>query len=369
MPLPGKGASTPIVWQDRIYVTTPADGEDAVLALDRGGRQLWLTKLGPESPPRHRSLGTSCNASPVTDGTAIFARFRSGRLAALEPDGRVRWQLSLEQRYGPERLFWDQGSSPALTDTCVVVARLHEGESWVAGFDKKTGEERWRQARNYRCPRENDNGYTTPVFFQHEGRPAFLLWAADHLTAHSAADGALLWSCGGFNPAQMAFWPVIASPVVHQGIAVVPVGRDDRPGQARLHGIRVDGKGDVTASHRAWQRDDVGVFCCSPAEYGGRVYVLRHRGALLCLDPATGQSTWEAAFPRGSASFYASPVIGNGILYAAREDGVVFAARVGAQFELLSENAMGERIIASPVPAGNCLLIRGERTLFCIEAK
>jgi len=93
--LPGKGASTPIVWRDRIYLTTPADGEDAVLALDRSGKQAWLTKLGPESAPRHATLASSCNASPITDGTAVFVRFRSGRLAALEPDGRVRWKVDL----------------------------------------------------------------------------------------------------------------------------------------------------------------------------------------------------------------------------------------------------------------------------------
>src|SRR5205085_2123746 len=141
------------------------------------------------------------------------------------------------------------------------------------------------------------------------GRPALLIWGADHLTAHSAADGALLWSCGGFNPGGTANWPAIATPVIAGGMAVVPVGRDDRPGQARLHGIRLDGTGDVTATHRAWQRDDVGVFCCTPVAFGGRVFLLRHRGGVACLDPATGKTIWADAFPRSSASFYASPVV------------------------------------------------------------
>jgi len=367
--LPGKGVSTPIVWRDRIYLTTPADGQDGVLALDRNGKQAWLAKLGPESPPKHQSLASSCNASPVTDGKGVFARFRSGRLAALELDGRVRWQVNLDERFGPEKLFWDAGSSPALTADCVVVSRMHHGESWVAGFDKKTGEQRWFQKRNYETPNENDNGYTTPVSIQHQGRPAFLIWGADHLTAHSAADGALLWSCGGFNPAGTGFWPAIATPVVHNGIAVVPVGRDDRPGQGRLHGIRLGGSGDVTATHRVWQRDDLGVFCCTPIEYKGRIFLLRHRGGVVCVDPATGKTIWENAFPRASSSFFASPVIANGVLYAAREDGVVFAARVENEFELLSENAMGERIVASLVPAGNGILVRGEQNLYYIGAR
>ncbi len=367
--LPGKGASTPVVWRGRIYLTTPAEGQDAVLALDSTGKQLWLTNLGPESPPRHQSLASSCNASPVTDGKGIFARFRSGRIAALELDGRVRWQVNLEERFGPEQLFWDTGSSPVLTDTCLVVARMHHGESWVAGFDKKTGQQRWLQQRNYQTPTENDNGYTTPVLFQHLRRPAFLLWGADQLTAHSAVDGALLWSSGGFNPAGTGFWPAIASPIIQNGIVVVPVGRDDRMGQARMHGIRLGGSGDVTTTHRAWQRDDIGVFCCTPAADRGRVYLLRHRGGLVCLDPATGNTLWQSEFPRSASSYYASPVIANGVLYAAREDGTVFAARVGEKFELLSENPMGERIIASPVPAGNSLLVRGDKTLFCIAAR
>lgn len=366
--LPGKGTSTPIVWRDRIYLTTPADGQDAVLALDRSGKQLWLRKLGPESPPRHQSLASSCNASPVTDGKSIFARFRSGRLAALDLSGNVRWQINMEEIYGPEELFWDTGTSPVLTEDCVVVARMHHGDSWVAGFDKQTGKQRWIQKRNYKTPTENDNAYTTPVPFTHQGQPALLVWGADHLTAHSAKDGKLLWSCGGFNPKQTDFWPAIASPVVHKEIVVVPVGRDDRPGQARVHGIRLGGSGDVTATHRAWQRDDLGVFCCTPAEYQGRIYLLRHRGGLVCLDPATGKSVWEEAFPRASSSFYASPLIVNGILYAAREDGVVFAARVGGKFELLGESDLGERLIASPVPAGFGLLLRTDDNLYCIPA-
>ena len=366
--LPGKGVSTPIVWQDRIYLTTPADGQDALLALDRSGKQLWLTKLGAESAARHATLASSCNASPVTDGKALFARFRSGRLAALELNGKVRWQLNLVEKFGPENLYWDQGSSPVVTDHFVILSRMHHGESFVAAFDKQTGEQRWLQKRNYQVPAENDNGYSTPVLFNYKNRPAVLIWGADHLTAYAVADGTLLWSCAGFNPAGTQNWPAIATPVIAGGIAVVPVGRDDR-NQARMHGIRIDGSGDVTATHRAWQRDDVGVFCCTPVEYEGRVYLVRHRGGVVCLDPATGKTLWEDAFPRKSSSYFSSPVVAHGILYAAREDGTVMAARVGDRFELLSENPMGERIVSSPAPANGRRLVRGDNRLFCIASK
>lgn len=364
--LPGKGSSSPIIWQERIYLTTPADGQDAVMALDMSGKVLWQTKLGPASPPRHRTLGSSANASPVTDGTGIYVYFRSGRLAALDLDGKVRWTVNITERFGAEELFWDQGTSPVVTRRDVVLARMHGGESWLAGFDKQTGEMRWRELRNYRVPSENDNGYTTPLIFEHEGKEALLLWGADHLTAHDAADGRPLWSVGGFNPDRTGFWPAIATPVIHKDIVVVPVGRDDRARQARMHGIRLGGSGDVTETHRVWQRDDVGVFTATPVEYQGKIYLLRHRGEIVCLDPATGKTLWTGELPRGSASYYASPLIANGILYAVREDGVVFTARVGDKFEFLSENPMGERIIASPVPVGNGILLRGDNHLFLV---
>jgi outer membrane protein assembly factor BamB len=365
--LPGKGSSTPIIWEDRIYLTVPDEGQDAVLALDLQGKQMWLTRLGAQSPPKQRILSSSCNGSPVTDGKGIFVYFRSGRLSALDLDGSVRWTVDLSAEFGPERLYWDSGTSPVLTDDCVILSRLHQGDSWVAGFDKATGALRWRQGRNYEVPSENDNGYTTPVFFKYQGRLAFLIWGADHLTAHSASDGSMLWTCGQFNAEGKSNWPTIASPVISGNLAIVPVGRDDRRGQGHLYAIRLDGTGDVTSTHHVWKREDVGVFVCSPAEYQGRIYLLRPRGNLVCLDPSTGNTIWAESLPRTNASFYASPVVANGVLYAAREDGVVFAVRVESKFEILSENPMHERIIASPAVADGRLLLRGDEHLFCVE--
>lgn len=362
--LPGKGTSTPIVHNERIYLTSPSSGQDAVLAFDMSGKLLWTTKLGPEMPPKHRTLGSSCNASPVTDGQLLFVYFKSGNFAALDFEGKVRWKHNLVERFGRDQLFWDQGSSPMVTDRHVVMLRMHSGESWLAGFDKGTGELKWKVERTYHVPTENDNGYTTPVPFQFGGEKALLVWGADHLTAHRAEDGKLLWSVSNFNPNGTGFWPAIATPVMAGDIAVIPVGRDDR-NQARTHGIRVSGSGEGDA-RRVWKRDDVGVFVATPAEYNGRVYLLRHRGEIVCLDPTNGKTVWSHALPPGSSGYYSSPVIANGILYAAREDGMVFAARVEGQFQLLGENPMGERVIACPVPVANRLLIRGDNHLFCV---
>ena len=364
--LPGKGSSTPIVWDGRIILTAPDEGQDAVLAFDFKGQELWRTRLGPQTEPKHRTLGSSCNASPVTDGQQVYVYFKSGNFAALGLDGRVHWQTNLVEHFGREHVFWDQGSSPVVTDRDVILARLQEeSPSWIAGFDKASGQLRWQQLRNYQVPVENDNGYATPVLYREAGRAAILVWGADHLTAHDAGDGKVLWSCGGFNPEGFQNWPAIASPVVVGDLAIVPIGRDDR-GQGRLAAVKLGGSGDVSQTGVAWKRADVGVFVCSPAEYKGRIYLLRHRGEVVCIDPVKGQTLWHETLPRDKATYYSSPAIGHGLLYAAREDGVVFVARVEEKFELLSVNPMDERIIASPVPVANRLFLRGDQHLFCV---
>jgi outer membrane protein assembly factor BamB len=191
-----------------------------------------------------------------------------------------------------------------------------------------------------------------------------LVWGAEHLTAHDALNGKILWSVGNFNPDAKANWVVVGSPVIAGDIAVVPYGRG-----SRLHGIKLGGSGDVTASNRIWKREDTGTFVTTPAEYKGHVYLLHDRGEVECIDPAMGKTLWRGELPKTSASYYSSPAVADGKIYAAREDGVVFVASVDEKFELLAENDMRERIIASPVPVANRLLLRGERHLFCAGAK
>lgn len=366
--LPGKGCSTPIHAEQVIYVTAPVEGKDALLALDWGGKRLWQATFGPESPGKHRN-GSGSNASPATDGSAVFAYFKSGTLAAVELDGTVRWQTNLVERYGKDTLFWDHGTSPVLTQKHVVMVRMHHGESWIAAFDKLTGELAYKVARNYETPREGDHGYATPMVVRHDGKESLLVWGAQHLTIHDAADGRERWSCGNFNPQAKALWPSIATPVIVDDVAVIAFGRNDR-GIPRLHGIRLDGSGDVTATNHAWKREDVGTFVPSPVAYRDRVFVVRDRGEVECVDPASGKTVFKGAFPKGRASYYASPLIAGGLLYAPREDGVVFVAKVdGDKLELLSENDMQQPVIGSPVPAANRILIRGEKHLICYGSK
>ena len=363
--LPGKGCSTPILLQGRIYLTAPADGKDALVCYDLNGIEQWRTVFGQELQGKHRN-GSGSNASPVTDGQSVFVYFKSGTLAAVGLDGELRWQTNLVERFGKDTLFWDHGTSPVLTQKYVVMARMHHGESWLAAFDKSTGEMVWKVARNYQTPVECDHGYSTPLVMEHQGRESILVWGAQHLTFHNASDGQMTWTCGGFNPDGNKLWPAIATPVIVGDMAVIAYGRNDR-GIPRLHGIRLTGTGDVTETNHVWKRDDVGTFVPTPVAYKGRVILVRDHGQVACIDPETGKTSWEGAFPKHRTNYYASPLVAGGKLYAPREDGTVFVANVdGDKFELLSENNMGESVIGSPIPVGNRLLIRGERHLFCV---
>lgn len=362
--LPGKGCSTPIVAGGSIFVTAPADGVDALVCLDRNGEQKWLTKFAKENPGKHRN-GSGSNASPISDGDAVFVYYKSGTLAAVENDGSIRWQTNLIERFGKVELYWDHGTSPVLTEDYVVMARMHSGDSWVAAFDKKSGELVWKVDRNFKTPREGDHGYATPVVIEFQEKPAVLVYGAEHLTIHSIEDGKMVWSCGGFNPEKVDLWPTIATPVVVGDVAVVAAGRNDRK-LPLLYGVKLTGSGDVSATNVIWKRDDIGTFVPSPAVWKDQVYLMRDLGQVECLNPADGTSVWREKFKKHRSKYYSSPLIAGGLMYVAREDGAAFVVDVrDGQYKLLAESDFKESVIGSAVPLGKQILLRGEKHLFC----
>lgn len=363
--LPGKGSSTPIVWQGRIYLTAPNNGMDSVLCYDSTGKQIWNTTFGQEDPGKHANASGS-NASPVTDGQGVFVYFKSGTFAALNLDGSIRWQRDIVAEYGKEIMYWDNGNSPVLTQDFVVIVRMHAGDSWIAAFRKSDGQLAWKTDRTFKTPVENDQCYTTPLVIQHQGQEAILTWGAERITIHSASQGRLLWSCGNFNPDGNRLWPAIASPVVVGDMAIVAHGRNDR-GNPLLFGVSLVGSGDVTETNHVWKRTDVGTFVPTPIVLGKELLVLGDQGEVESIDATTGKTVWQARLPKNRHKYYSSPLLAGNRLIAAREDGVVFVAEIeGDQFELKSENDMEESVIGSPVPLGDGLLIRGVNHLFYV---
>ncbi|MBU6303093.1 MAG: PQQ-binding-like beta-propeller repeat protein [Verrucomicrobia bacterium] len=364
MKLPGVGSSTPAVWEDRIFVTCGIEGEDGALALDWAGKEIWRVKLGPERAGKHKN-GSGSNPSPITDGKSVIVYYKSGTVASLALDGKVNWQTNLQKRFGEDTLWWDLGTSPVFAGGLIVIAVMQEGASYVVALDPTNGEVAWKVDRTFPVQKESGQSYTTPCVTRIDGRETLVIWGADKLTGHDPADGRLLWTCGGFNPEDKPMWRVIASPAMVDGVAVVPYGRTKFTA-----GVKLGGSGDITSSARLWERNDLGSDCPTPVGRDGRVYLLSDRGQIHCLDARTGRDLWSGAIPRSSANYYASPILAGDLLYCSREDGSVAVVRVSdTGMEVLSQNEMGERIVAAPVPIRDRLLIRGVDHLFCLGTK
>ena len=363
--LPGKGSSTPAVYGGKVFLTVPKNDQDTVMCFDLKGRPLWEKVLGADRKgQRVHKNGSTSNPSPVVDANQVYVYFQSGRLVALTHAGERKWETNLQERWGEDTLWWPLGSSPVLAGGNVVVPVIHEGSSYLAAFDCKSGDVAWKTDRNYKTKKETDQAYTTPqVVRDDSGNEVVVTWGADHLTGHAAKGGKLVWECGGFNPKDEAMWRVIASPALSDGIAVVPYGRTKF-----VAGVRLGGQGDVTESNRLWERRGFGADCPSPVARDGRVYLLTDRGAIHCLDLKTGEDIWEEKLPRASAKFFSSPVLAGDLLYAGREDGTLFCVKVEDEgIDVLNEVDLGESIIAAPVLVDGKLLVRAGKELFCFS--
>ena len=360
--LPGRGSSTPAVWEDQIFVTCSIDGQDGVVCYDFDGNERWRSQLGSERAGKHRN-GTGSNPSPVTDGQHLVVYYKSGTVACLDLAGDKLWQVNLQTLYGEDTLWWDLGTSPILVAGNAVVAVMQDGDSYLVALDLANGEIAWKRERVFPCEKESDQSYTTPHVATVDGREVIVTWGADHLTGHDAASGEPLWECGGFNPQNKGMWRVIASAAVDNQVAVVPYGRG-----SFVAGIRLgDSSGDITASHRLWERTKVGADVPTPVLLGDQVILLSDKGNVHCLDKMTGDEIWSDKLPRDKDKYFASPVLAGNTLYCAREDGVIMASSIDKGLKNIQENDMGESIIATPVPLRGKLLVRGERHLFLIS--
>jgi outer membrane protein assembly factor BamB len=359
--LPGKGASTPVVWENRIILTCAIDGKNGVLCLDRDGKQIWRQTIGSEKPGKN-AKATGCNPSAVTDGKHLFVYFKSGDLACLDLAGAVVWQHNLQELFGKDTLWWDLGTSPVLTKDHVVVAVMHSGPSYVVAFEKDSGKQAWKQDRNLGAPSEAAQSYSTPVVLKDGDREILVVLGADHVTAHDAKNGAELWRVGGLNPSGQQFFRSISSPVVIDGIVVAPYARG-----STLTGIRLGGKGDVTKTHVVWTNNKLGADVPTPAAADSKAYVCTDQGNLACLDVKTGKVLWSGNPEQHRTHFSASPVIADGKIYIIREDGKTFVLEQGNGFKVLAANELtDEFVVATPVFVDGRILIRTAERLYCI---
>lgn len=363
--LPGKGASTPIVWNDRIVLTSGVgegdEGEDGVLCFDWEGRKLWQVTFVKQIPGKHPRGSGSC-PSIVTNGKQLFAYFKSGTLAALDFEGNIIWKTNLQKRFGKITMDWDLGTSPVLAGGNVVVAVMHEGHSYLVALEQKTGNVAWKVARNFDCARESAQSYTTPQLITEGDQATLMVWGADHLTGHDAGTGEMTWVCGEFNPEKKALWRVIASPAVSQGIALVPYGRG-----RFLAGIKLGGSGDITKEARLWEKKGIGTDVATPVAIGDVAYITSFDGKIWCVNIQTGEEIWESKLPRGNGMVYSSPVLVGNKLYICREEGDVYVCEVDSTgITFLNQSTFDDYFVATPVLVRDTILLRGEKYLYRI---
>jgi outer membrane protein assembly factor BamB len=357
--LPGRASSTPAVWNKHIFVTSPIDGKDGLLCFNRDGKERWRVQFGPQSTGRH-SAGSGSNPSPITDGKRAFVYYKSGTIAALDFKGNVIWKDNLQARFGKNTLKFSLGTSPVLADKKVIIAVMQEGDSYIVALNQSTGKVEWKTKRQFECPSENDQSYTTPIVIGGRKQKRILTWGADHLTCHDASNGEVLWVCEGFNPENNSRWRSIASASIWNNVLIISYARGKK-----LCGIDIQ-DGIEPAKRWLWKRDRVGADSPTPATVDGKVYLLEDAGKLVCLDVKTGETLWSSRAPRAGGRYYASPIVAGDNIYCASDKGVVVVGQLTDQFVNVATNRMNEQIISTVVPVDDKLIIRTAKHLFCI---
>ena len=366
--LPGRACSTPVVANGLLFLTSPIEGKDALVAYDLEGKEKWRQVYGEGTPGRGQRVGSSANSSAVTDGKTVVGYFKSGRVVACSHDGKKLWEKELHELYGEDNLWWDQGTSPILFDDSVIVTVMQtEGNSYLVSFDLKTGKVNWKTERKFEVGKESGDSYTTPHLAKVDGVDTVISFGADHVTGHDAKTGKQIWVSGGVNPDRKDMWRVIASSVYTDGVVVVPHGRGDY-----LMGIKAGGKGDVTESNVLWRKKMPSTDAATAVGHDGLVYQLvdrgKNRGLLTCFEAKTGKVLWDGKFARSASTFYASPILVGDTLCCPREDGVVLMAKISKDgLGEVKENDLGEAVIASPIYVDGKLILRGSKHLWAIK--
>jgi outer membrane protein assembly factor BamB len=353
--VPGEGFSSPIVWDDRIYLTAALDkgGRRLVHCLDRAtGKILWSRELADKDPERTSAMTGHAAATPVTDGRRVVAFFGNAGVVCYDRDGKRLWHHDLEQ-FDVEL---GMASSPVLCGDRVILVCDHDGDrftsfdSFLVALDVQTGKECWKTER-----RGLGRSWSTPILVPGGGdRQELIVCGQDQVRGCDPETGKELWHAGGLTA-----W-VAPSPVFGQGMIFAASGKN-----GPLLALRPGGTGDVTKTHVVWQQAGAGPYVCSPLLAGDYLYVHDEQGFLACYDARTGKRQYRE---RLEGKFTASAAAGDGKLYVTNEDGVTFVIQAGPKFAVLAQNALDEYTLASPAIAGKEMFLRTEHHLYCIGA-
>ncbi len=376
-PLPGKGHSTPVIWGNRIFVTTAipsgpavkahfsgAPGahdnsaithhhEYVVMALDRlTGKILWKQAVSKQLPHEGgHNTASLASHSPVTDGKRIYASFGSQGIHAFSLDGKPLWKSNLgkmQTKHGH-----GEGSSPTLFGNTLVVNWDHEGKSFVVALDASTGKERWKQAR------DEVTSWATPIVVQHEGKSQVIISGTGRVRSYDLATGKINWECGGLSA------NIVASPVAADGLVFVGSSYEKRA----LFAVKLAGaQGDITGSKQvAWSRTRGTPYVPSALLYGNALYFLAHYQSILSrINAKTGKDEPGAYRLGPLGNIYASPVGVADRIYITDLDGQTLVMTHSEIPRSLALNKLDDSFSASAAIAGDEFYLRGAKAIYCI---
>ena len=384
----GRGHSSPIIWGQRVFLTTSIEGPVVpgakavthirrgevyvhpdsvggnhsytikVLCLDRDtGRILWekVAYEGTVYDDRHRK-NTYASATPVTDGKYVWAFFDAEGLYCYDFDGKLVWKTSLGKF---AKMGMGNGMSPVLYENLVILQCDQEDGgpgSFITALNKLTGKEVWR------TPRTQRKTWATPLVVRTSQRTELIASGAESTMAYDPATGKELWRCEGVVS------HAIPSAVVGHDMIFVSGGSAGQP--KRAVGIRLGGSGDLTGTpYVVWRYNKGTAYVPSPILYGDYLYILNDGGVMTCLVAKTGEPVYEGGRVPIPATFTASPVAFDDKILLTSEDGDTFVIKAGPKYEVLQTNSLGEPVYASIGIAAGRLFIRGEKNLYCIGRK
>jgi outer membrane protein assembly factor BamB len=387
IPIPGLAHSSPIVWGNRVFVTTaissiakpmfrPGLYGDVdtdtdlskhtwkVYCIDKlSGRIVW-ERVAHEGIPRTKRhiKSTFANSTPVTDGKYVVAFFGSEGLYCYDLDGKLTWHQDLGVLdagwfYDPD-YQWGFAGSPIIYKNLVIVQCDVQKNPFIAAFNLRDGKRVWT------TPRDEIPSWGSPTIYEGKSRPELITNATRAVRAYDPLTGKELWSLRG-NPEVTATTPVAAHDLVY-------ICNSYRPNQP-IYAIKPGGSGDISlpagktsSDFVAWSMQRGGTYMPTPVVYGEYLYACANQGVLRCYNARTGERLYEQRIGDTGGSYSASPIASDGKIYLASEDGDMFVVKAGPKYELLAKNPMGEVMMASPAISEGLILIRARSTLFCI---
>ncbi len=388
--IPGLAHSSPIVWGDRIFVTSAVssegeasfrpglygDGDAAqdrsvhrfeLTALDKhSGKILW-TEVAVETEPidKRHIKSTYANATPATDGRLVVASFGSQGVFAFDVEGRRLWSVDLGRlnlgAYDVPSYEWGPASSPVLWNGLVILQCDTQTDSFLLALDAVSGEIMWK------TDRDELPTWGTPSVFETESGPELVTNGARFVRGYDPRNGKELWRLGRSSKI------TAPTPIMGDGLIVVSSGRGpERPIFVLKPGARGDitlPKGETSNQSIVWSIERRGPYMPTPLIYDGRLYVLGNNGVFDVYELRSGAEVYRQRLPHRGSGFSASPVASDGKIYLPSEDGDILVVEAGPTFEHLATNPMGELLMATPALSEGVLYIRGAHTLFAIGKK